>query len=186
LNELQAAADQGAPVALVPSRDPMVVLNNHTNLNKMNAYRVGVDQSIAQYLGAASTKQYCQNLLDIGPARLQLDSRFTRLAAPADPTVGNTLFTFLAARFVASFEANGLNCTQLLGVPDPISVKTDKNGVAIDATINGSTISTPFNCSVNGTVMIGCTGTTTINGQTCSFTWDRNAHQLDVTCPTQQ
>jgi hypothetical protein len=186
LNELQAAAYQSAPVALVPSRDPMVLVNNKNNLDKINAYRVGVDQQVAQSLGAANTRQYCQNLMDIGPARLQIDAPFTKLAAPADPTVGNTLFTFLAARFVVSFEANGLNCTQILGVHDPISVKTDANGVVIDATINGAPISTAFNCSVNGTIIIGCNGTTTINGQPCSFGWDKKAHQLDVTCSAQQ
>src|SRR5205085_2929029 len=47
LNELQAAAHQGAPVALVPSRDPMVLVNNQTNLTKTNTYRVGVDQPMA-------------------------------------------------------------------------------------------------------------------------------------------
>ena len=103
-----------------------------------------------------------------------------------DPAAANTLFTFLAQRFVTTFENNGLNCAKLLGVPDPITVKTDGNGVAINATINGKTIFTPFNCSVNGNVMIGCTGTTTINGQPCSFTWDSNAHQLNVTCPPAQ
>ena len=186
LNELQAAAFQAAPIGLVPKGDPMVLVNNGANLDKLNAYRVGVDQQAAQNLNAASTRLYCQNLLDIAPTRLQLDSRFTKQAAPPDPAVANTLFTFLAQRFVTTFENNGLNCTQLLGVPDPITVKTAGNGVAIDATINGKTIFTPFNCAVNGNVMIGCTGTTTINGQSCSFTWDRNAHQLNVTCPPAQ
>jgi len=64
-----------------------------------------------------------------------------------------------------------------------VRVKTDKNGVAVDATINGTTISTPVDCSVNGTVMIGCTGTTTINGQACSFKFNGKAHQVDITCP---
>ncbi len=183
LNELQAAARQGAPIGLVPGGDPMVLVNNQANLAKLNAYRVGVDQPPVRNLNAASTRLYCQNMLDIAPTRLQLDARLTKQAASPDAGAANTLFTFLAQRFVASFEANGLTCTQLLGVPDPISVKTDANGAAIDATINGKTISTPFNCSVNGTVMIGCTGTTTINGQSCSFTWDRKAHQLNITCP---
>jgi hypothetical protein len=184
LNELQAAAYQGAPIALVPSRDPMVLVNNHTSLAKINAYRAGVDQPPAQSLAGASTKQYCQNLVDIGPARLQLDARFTKLVASPFPTMANTLFTFLAQRFVTSFDM--LNCKQFLGTPDPISVKTDASGVAIDATINGVTDTTPFDCSINGNILTGCTGTTTINGQTCSFGWDRNAHQLDITCPAQQ
>ena len=186
LNELQAAASQVAPVALVPGRDPMVLLNNKTDLNKLNAYRVGVDQPTLQNLNVANTRLYCQNVLDVAPPRLQIDSRFTKQAASPDPAAANTLFTFLAQRFVTTFENNGLNCAKLLGVPDPITVKTDGNGVVVNATINGKTIFTPFNCSVNGNVMIGCTGTTTINGQPCSFTWDTNAHQLNVTCPPAQ
>jgi hypothetical protein len=183
LNELQAAAHQVAPVALVPSGDPMVLVNNRTNLKKTNAYRVGVDQPLAQNMRAADTRPYCANLLAIGPQRMLVDVRFTKASPSPDPGVANTLFTFLAQRYVFSYEANGLNCTKLLDQPDPITVKTDGNGVAIDATINGATISTPVDCSVNGTVMIGCTGTTTINGQSCSFLFDRKAHQVKITCP---
>src|SRR5437588_5801207 len=43
LNELQAAAHQAPPVALVPAGDPMVLNNNQPDLNKTNAYRRGVD-----------------------------------------------------------------------------------------------------------------------------------------------
>ena len=192
LNELQAATDQNAPVALVPGHDPMALIDNHVNLDKINAYRVGVDQPMAQNLASASTRLYCRNLLNVGPARLQFDSQFTNQAAPADPAVGNTLFTFLAARFVATFGANNLNCTKLLGVPDPVSVQTNGDGVAVSATINGvTTPTTPTtsaapNCSVNDTTLTGCNGTVTINGQPCSFAWDNNAHQVNVTCPAQQ
>jgi hypothetical protein len=183
LNELQAAAHQAAPVALVPARDPMVLMDGHPDLNKLNAYRVGVDQSKVQSLNAANTKIYCTNLLAIGPQRLLLDAHLTKAAPSPDPAAANTLFTFLAQRFVFTFGADGLNCTKWLGVPDPVSVKTDRNGEAIDATINGTTIYTPVDCSVNGTVMIGCTGTTTINGQACSFVFNGKAHQVDITCP---
>ena len=185
LNELQAATHQAAPVALVPARDPMVLVNGNPNLHKLNAYRVGVDQSKVQSLDSASTKTYCTNLLAIAPQRMLLDAHLTKAAPSADPAVANTLFTFLAQRFVASYgaAAPGLNCAKLTGQPDPVSVKTDGNGVAVDATINGATVSTPVDCSVNGTVMIGCTGTTTINGQACSFTFNGKAHQVDITCP---
>ena len=183
LNELQAAAHQAAPVALIPSHDPMVLVNNNTNLNKLNAYRVGVDQPMMENMKAANTRIYCKNLLAIAPQRMLLDAQLTKARPSADPAVANSLFTFLAQRFVFTYEANGLNCTKLIGQPDPISVTTDENGVAIDATIDGTTISTPVDCSVNGTVLVGCTGTTTINGQTCSFVYDKNAHQVKVTCP---
>lgn len=183
LNELQAAASQTDPIALVPSGDPMVLANNGQHLNKLNAYRMGVDQPTAQSLNAASTRTYCENLLAIAPQRLQLDASFTKVQPPLDPAAANSLFTFLAQRFVFTYEKNGLNCQKLLGKPDPVHVKTNEAGVAIDATINGTTTSTPVNCSVNGTMLAGCTGETTINGQTCSFAFDGNAQQVDITCP---
>jgi hypothetical protein len=43
-NELQAAARQAAPVALVPTSDPMTLHNGRPNPGKTTAYRAGVDQ----------------------------------------------------------------------------------------------------------------------------------------------
>src|SRR5579872_836729 len=62
LDELQAAAHQASPVALVPAGDPMVLLNGNPDPNKINAYRAGVDQIPAQNLNDASTRLYCMNL----------------------------------------------------------------------------------------------------------------------------
>jgi hypothetical protein len=186
LNELQAAAHQGTPVALVPGHDPMVLVDNKSNLAKINAYRVGVDQPLVQNLQAASSRLYCTNLLANAPQRMMLDAQLTKAIPAPDPAVANTLFTFLAQRFVTTFEENGLNCMKLLRWPDPVKVKTDGDGVAVDATINGTTIYTPVDCSINGTLLVGCSGTTTINGQTCSFIYDRNAHQVKITCPAAQ
>jgi hypothetical protein len=56
LNELQAAAWQQSPVALIPgifwsncvanriAGDAMVTVNGHPNLNKLNSYRKGLNQ----------------------------------------------------------------------------------------------------------------------------------------------
>ncbi len=183
LNELQAAAHQAVPTALVPSSDPMVLLHNARSLDKINAYRVGVDQLPIQSLNDANVRIYCTNLLAIAPSRMLLDAHLTKVQPPADPAVANSLFTFLAQRFIFTYGANGLNCAKLLNQPDPVSVKTDRNGVAIDATINGKTIYSPVDCSVNGTLLVGCSGTATINGQACTFMMDRNAHQVKITCP---
>ncbi|HEU0001226.1 MAG TPA: hypothetical protein VFQ36_10025 [Ktedonobacteraceae bacterium] len=188
LDELQAAAHQAQPVALVPAGDPMTLVNGNTSFNKVNLYRAGVDQPAVQFgtMNNGNTRTYCSNLLAVAPARLQLDARLTKGRPSADPAVANSLFTFLAQRFVNTFEANGLNCAKLLGTADPVSVKTDGNGVAINATINGTTITTPMDCAVNGNVLVGCNGTTTINGVSCSFVVDRNAHQIQITCPAAQ
>jgi hypothetical protein len=188
LNELMAAARQAAPVALVPSGDPMTLVNGNANINKVNTYRAGVDQPTVQggTQNSASTRNYCANLLAIGPQRLMLDARFTKAQPSLDPAAANTLFTFLAQRFVTTFEANGLNCAKILGQADPITLKTAGNGVVIDATINGTTIFTPMDCTINGNLLIGCNGATTINGVSCSFVTDRNAHQVQITCPAKQ
>ena len=142
LNELQAAVQQARPVALVPVNDPMVLTNNQPDINKLNAYRIGVDQSPVPTLAAASTRTYCRHLLTIGPARIQLDMQLTQGQPSPDPAVANSLFTFLAQRFVASYGAAGLNCIGLLNKPDPITVTTDANGVAISATYNTSAADT--------------------------------------------
>jgi hypothetical protein len=157
LNELQAAAHQASPVARVPAGDPMVLTNNQSDINKLNAYRRGVDQFPVPTLAAASTTTYCKHLLAIGPKRILLDMPFTQGQPSPDPAVANTLFTFLAQRFVASYGANGLNCAGLLNTPDPLTVTTDANGVAISATTNtGNTV----RATTSPTTTVGATPTT--------------------------
>jgi hypothetical protein len=134
LNELQAAAFQGASSALVPASDPFVLVKGQPNLQQLNAYRLGVDQQPAASLADASTTAYCNNLLKIAPARLALDKPFTQAKPSADPAVASNLFAFLAQRFVFTFENQGLNCTGVLKVTDPITL-TLANGVVVDATI---------------------------------------------------
>jgi hypothetical protein len=143
LNELQAATQQRAPVALVPDRDPMVLVNNRPNQRKLIAYRTGVDQLVRlgrlmqQNLFSANTRNYCVHLRAIAPARMLLDAPLTMGRPSPDPATAISLLTFLEQRFVTTYEANGLNCMQLLNQPDPITVMTNDNGVAVNGTING-------------------------------------------------
>src|SRR5712691_5254036 len=164
LNELQAAAQQAPPVARVPAGDPMVLTNNQPDINKLNAYRRGVDQLPVSTLAAASTTTYCKHLLAIGPKRILLDMPLTQGQPSPDPAVANTLFTFLAQRFVASYGANGLNCAGLLNTPDPLTVTTDANGVAISATTNtgnNARSTTSPTTTVGATPTTGVTATPT-------------------------
>jgi len=138
LNELQAAAHQGAPVALVPNGDPMVLVNGQRNLNKLNAYRAGVNQPAVQDTQTASTKTYCTNLLNIGVKRIFLDAPFTRLSPSPDPAAANSLFTFLAQRFNATWGADiGLNCQGILGKKSPIKLQLDGD-VTVDARLGNN------------------------------------------------
>lgn len=178
LNELQALVYQQAPVALVPLSDPMVLNNNNFDLNKLNAYRNGVDQAHAANNGQADPKTYCQNLVSTGAPRIVMDAPLTAKVAPPDPAVGNTLFTFLAQRFVTSYM--NLNCQQALGKPSPIATTQDNNGVAVSATFNGQPVDTGMgtgsapNCNINGQAVKGCQGTVNINGQSCKLSVANN------------
>jgi hypothetical protein len=135
LNELQARHEQRRPVARIPAGDPMVLNPDGTiNLDKVNAYRRGVNQHDARIIEQADTARYCRHMLRIAPPRLLLNQQ-ALLAAPSPvASAANTLYTFMAQRFVASYGL--LDCNGLTEIPDPVSVTLDANGVAISATIN--------------------------------------------------
>jgi hypothetical protein len=141
LNELQARALQASPVALVPAGDPMALTKGASDLVKVNAYRRGVDQPLVRYSFQADTARYCRHMLRIAPARMLQDQSFlmpdathpTRGLSP-DPTVANSLFTFMAQRFVASYDI--LGCMNLVHIPDPISLTVDAQGVTTAANID--------------------------------------------------
>ena len=248
LDELQASKIQQAPVALVPLNDPMTLIGNNNSLTKTDLYRRGVDQIIATNNSQASGKTYCLNFLKTGLPRLELDKPLTMTATSPDPAAANSLFTFLAQRFMGSWV--NLNCAKLTGIPNPVTVQTDQNGIVISATFantsappvtnttptpvppttgvtptpvppttgatptpvppttgatptpvppttgatptpvpttTGSTTSTgsgngqALNCSVNGQLINGCTGTTTINNVQCTFSVEYST--VTINCP---
>ena len=103
LNELQAAAVQGAPVALVPPNDPMTRINGRTSNRKTNLYRLGVNQPRVTDVDTAAN--YCTNLMTIAPVRFALDAPVTANAKSPDPAMN--LHDFLAGRFAASLVTLG-------------------------------------------------------------------------------
>lgn len=134
LNEIQAKVRQAKPIARVPARDPMVLSNGEPNLDKLNAYRRGVFQRPVRSLEFADTTRYCRRLFRVAPARFNLDAKLTKAAPSPDPAAANSLFTFLAQRFVATDAI--LGCSNALGVVNPVSLVQDDQGVTTDATIN--------------------------------------------------
>jgi len=135
LNEIQAQRHQGRPIALIPAGDPMVLnVDGTINLDKINAYRRGVDQRDARFVEQADTARYCRHMLRIAPERL-LRNQKALLAGPSPvASAANSLFTFMAQRFMASYDI--LDCNGMVEIPDPVSVTLDPNGVAISATID--------------------------------------------------
>jgi hypothetical protein len=134
LNELQAAALQATPVALIPAGDPMVLVNGNADLDKINLYRSGVNQPAANSYFDADTARYCRQMLRVAPAKMLLDmTKFMGRTSPV-PAAAIDLFTFMAQRFVASYQI--LNCASLIHQDVPITLTVDGNGVTTLAAIN--------------------------------------------------
>jgi hypothetical protein len=133
LNALSARQDQRGTIALLPVNDPQLLVGGQFSIGKTNAYRAEADQPL---LSTRTNKDqnaatYCQDMVNIAPARLQLDSaKETGFASPV-PATGNNLATFLGARLSASF--TNLNC-QNFGLTNPVTATTDANGVATAVT----------------------------------------------------
>jgi hypothetical protein len=137
LNEMLAGARQMPPVALVPALDPFVQIDGQPSLEKLNAFRTGVDQPRVASLAAASTPAYCGNLYHVGLPRLAADRSLTSAAPSPFPDQANSLFTFLAMRFMATFSDDDgfLQCVRSLGLKsNPVSVTT-QDGIVVDATL---------------------------------------------------
>jgi hypothetical protein len=135
LNTLSARQGQQAPVALLPVNDPQLLAGGQFSIGKTNTYRILTDQPA---LGANTNKNqiaaaYCQSMVNVQPAKLQLDmAKEVGFTSPV-PATGNNLATFMGARLAASF--TNLNC-QNFGLTNPVTVTTDGNGVATAVTYN--------------------------------------------------
>lgn len=171
LDELSAAAGQQAPIALIPLNDPMTLNQNKQNTDKTNLFRVGVDQATIGGGGDnGDGATYCRNLFG-DPAGIQrvFDDRAIFARAPSvDPNMATTLFTFLAMRANQAFTE--LGCGALLGVPNPVKVTMDGNGVVTDATLAplGQTPTSPGTSAPTTTATAPATNTTATPGSGAS------------------
>jgi hypothetical protein len=138
VNELQAHLLQPTPVARIPGGDPMVEFAGHPDLSKDNLYRAGMDQPAATYQ-TFRTSPYCRQMLRALP-KMVLDQQLETNFASIAPAAANNTFTFLAQRFVASWQL--LNCDSLINITPPITLTTNATtGVVTAAKINTSTLS---------------------------------------------
>jgi hypothetical protein len=136
LDELFAAKNQTAPIALVPENDPMTLVNGAFSQQKTNRYRTSVDQPVMMRAQTADTPAaYCQNMVNMQSLFLQNSQTLLATGTSPVPAVGTNLFTFLANRLNMSF--TNLNC-QNFGLKNPVTVTLDGNGVATAATINAT------------------------------------------------
>jgi hypothetical protein len=134
LNELQARMTQPAPVAIVPDGDPMTLVNGNLSLTKTNLYRQGADMPTGNSYFDGDTARYCRQMLRIAPQRMLANQKPLTAFATPDAGAANSLYTFLAQRFVATYQL--LDCAALVNEADPVSVTTNRQGVAVSAAVN--------------------------------------------------
>jgi hypothetical protein len=136
LDEIQAAADQPAPVALVPENDEMVLDNNgNFSKQKTDQYRsnIGEDPIMKSNDQTSSPENYCQNMVNIQTPWLNTNQALLATGQSPVPAVGDNLLTFMANRLSMSF--TNLNC-QLFGLTNPVTVTLNGDAVAVAATFN--------------------------------------------------
>jgi hypothetical protein len=133
LDELMAAKDQQAPIALTPLTDPMTMRNAAQSTAKTNLYRRGVGQPPVSAAQTDDTPaMYCANMLNVQTRFINAQrANLVNKTSPV-PAAGNNLFTFMAARLSASF--TNLGCANF-GLKNTVNL-TLQNSVAVDATLN--------------------------------------------------
>jgi hypothetical protein len=132
LNELQAEQQQ-IPIARIPAGNPMTLVDGVPNIDKLNLYRLGVNQPIVNVLEEASTARFCINLVAVGAKRIDANKIRLRLAITPAADIANSLFTFLANRLKNSYDV--LGCQNLINNPNPVELVL-KKGIVIDAKFN--------------------------------------------------
>jgi hypothetical protein len=135
LDEIMAAKDAAAPIALVPENDEMVLVNNAASTAKTNLYRANVGQAPVSAANDATSSpaNYCQNMVNVQTPYLAKNQTLLTGGPTPVPGTGNNLFTFLANRLNMSF--TNLGC-QNFGLKNPVTVTLDGNGAATAATLN--------------------------------------------------
>lgn len=149
-DEIQALYKQVWPMAQVPSLDPDVLVgltsadgvyaNGQPSINKLNAYRINVAQTLVSDINEANTTFYCQAYATVATNRLvSAHDYFIKTSTP-DDTLGNNLFTFLVERFILGFGPEGLNCTGILSMSMPVSCVYNNNSVCVQASVSPVTL----------------------------------------------
>jgi hypothetical protein len=134
LDELSAARNQQAPVAVVPENDEMVLVNNEFSVQKTDLYRAEVGQpAVSPSTAASSPAMFCQNMVNIQTPFLASNQALLATGTSPVLAVGDNLLTFLANRLNMSF--TNLSC-QNFGLTNPVTVTVDGNGAATAATFN--------------------------------------------------
>jgi hypothetical protein len=136
LDELLAAKNQPANAALVPENDEMVVgVGNSFDAAKTDLYRAEIGQAPVdgQTDASSSPQMFCQNMVNIQTPFIAANEKIFAAWPSPVPTMGDTLFTFMANRLASSFD--NLNCATF-GLHQTVAVVVNGAGAATEAILN--------------------------------------------------
>jgi hypothetical protein len=135
LNELSARQNQRGQIALLPVNDPQLLVDGQFSIGKTNTYRALTDQPPipADANKNQMAAEFCQEMVDIAPTKLQLDQAMEANFTTPVPATGDNLATFMGARLAASF--TNLGCGNF-GLENPVTVTVNGSGVATAVTYN--------------------------------------------------
>ena len=136
LDELFAARNQPQAAALVPENDEMVLgLGGSVDTAKTDLYRSEIGQAPVdgQTNASSSPAMFCQNMVNIQTAFIAANEKTFEAWPSPVPTVGDTLYTFLANRLASSFD--NLNCANF-GLHQTVTVVNNGAGAATQATLS--------------------------------------------------
>ena len=136
LDELLAARNQPTAAALIPENDGMVLgVGGSLDQAKTDLYRAQIGQAPvdSQTNASSSPAMFCQNMVNIQTPFIAANEKvFAAWPSPV-PTVGDTLYTFLANRLASSFD--NLNCANF-GLHQTVMVVNNGAGAATQATLS--------------------------------------------------
>jgi hypothetical protein len=134
LQEIEAAARQQVPVALVPLNDPMTKIEDAQSAPKTDLFRAGVDQPALGGGDNGSPAAYCRGMFDDPHGIQRVFNAQAVYAAGRSPNAdtGTNLFTFLASRASDAFGL--LGCDAALNQKNPITLTTNADGQVSAAT----------------------------------------------------
>jgi hypothetical protein len=136
LDELLAARNQPADAALIPENDEMVLgLGGSLDVAKTDLYRAEIGQAPVdtQTNASDSPQMFCQNMVNIQTPFIAANEKIFAAWPSPVPTVGDTLYTFLANRLASSFD--NLNCANF-GLHQTVTVVNNGGGAATQATLS--------------------------------------------------
>ena len=136
LDELLAAKNQPKAAALIPENDEMVLDNGgQWDQAKTDLYRAQIGQAPvdSQTDASSSPQMFCQNMVNIQTPFVAANEKIFAAWPSPVPTVGDTLYTFLANRLASSFD--NLNCANF-GLHQTVMVVNNGAGAATEATLS--------------------------------------------------